>query len=164
MADNDIAARVVELLQKWQRLKKWGVAEKLPFTRETQKDLDKFFQDARDGKLNLSEIEGTTLDIRRLEGLAEDYDNAHGIAQPFKGAAPKTKYDAGEDNAAKPVVEAATDAKVIAKDFAKETGDVLAKGAKAVPWWAWLAGGTVLVTYILTQVATISRVVGGNRK
>lgn len=160
--------RAAELAAKYRKLKEWGVEKKLPFTKETQKDLDRFFNAARDGKLDVTEITAVTADVRRLEKYAEEFDAAKNVSDPFKQEKLRTTFDienaAEELKAAKKVSTKADNAKSFAQDFAREGKEALIVGAKAVPWWAWAAGGVALVTYVLAQLATVSSAFGRKRE
>lgn len=163
MLNEEGIKRVAELAGKWAKLRKWGIALKLPHTRDTQKDLDAFFQRGREtGNIDASEIVGITADIRRLEKYAEEYDQAHG--GDFRREPLKTTFDIETSDdavkAAKHVIESSNAVQAAAKDATKDAFGVLSDAAKNVPWWAYAAGGTLLATYILSQIATISRAFG----
>lgn len=157
---DEAIARAVELATRYVVLKRWGVREKLPHTKGTQDDLERFFRDAREGKLDVTEIVGVTADVRRLELLAEEYDASKNVPNAFK--APKgnvTPFDierAAEGlKAAKNVIEAKSEVQSLAKDAAADSFDTVKAMAKVVPTWAWLAGGAALAIYIVSQVATV---------
>ena len=160
-ASENTAARVVELFGRYERLKQWGVAAKLPHTRQTQKDLERFFREAREGKLDVSEIVAVTSDVRRLEKYASEKDPS------FVPGRMKTSFDIetaheGLQNA-KTVVEQSNAVQDAAKDAAKDGFALAADAAKVVPWWAWAGGGVIVVGYLLTQIATIAKLMRRGR-
>lgn len=158
---DEAIARVVELAKRWERLKRWGVNEKLPHTRNTQKDLERFFQDLRNAKgFDVSEVTSVTADVRRLEAYAEEHDAARNVPNPFKREALTTSFDIENADhtlkAAKKVVESSNAVQAAARDASKDAFALVKDAAKVVPWWAWLAGGGVVFLYVLGKVATIA--------
>ncbi len=155
MPSQEAYARVIELAKKWSALKKWGVAEKLPFTKDTQQDLDRFFTAARNNAadIDVSEITSVTADVRRLERYAEELDEAKKVAAPFVREPVKTTFDIERSDetlkTAKAIVDKADEGKAFVRDAVKE-----------VPAWAWVAGGLALGTFALSQLAAISQFFG----
>lgn len=168
MASEESAMRIAELMTKYQRLKQWGVWEKLPKTRETQKNLDKFFAAALNGEIDVSDVQGATIDVQKLETYAVEYDAAHRAAAPYLKENLRTSHDVENTDdslrVGKKVVDASNEARAVARDAAKDGFSLVKDAAKQVPWWGWAAGGTLVLTYLLSQIAAISRAFGGSSK
>lgn len=90
---DETIARVAELAEKYNKLKKWGIDKKLPFMKETIAVTDRFFEKARGGEVDVAEVTSVTSDIRKLEKYAEEYDVEKKVKEPFKQEKLKTSFD-----------------------------------------------------------------------
>jgi len=149
-ASPEAQARVDELRRRWGKLKEWGVAEKLKWTKETQSEIEKFFA-AWDKDPDPTQVSPTTADVRRLELEAADYDKQRAAAKPYQAQTIQTAYSLDQGSTVlkttTTIDEGAREAGAIAKDIAKETSALIDATAEAMPWWVW-AGLGVGVLYL----------------
>ena len=170
-APNDATiARVVELTGRWKKLESWGAMERLPWTKETQKDITAFLDKARTkGEIDPSLISSITVDVKRLELEAQEWAKKNGSA-PYTPQDSKTTHDIEKATsglaAAADVSELAKDvtkeAKEVVKDLAKGATEAITVGASAIPWWVWAVGGAAVLgvaAHAVSNAATAANVV-----
>ena len=155
------AERVDELKARYAKLKTWGVAEKVPWTKNTQAELDAFFAAWDAGKRDDTYVTSATADIRRLEKEAADIDAASQVKTKFVDPGPpQSKFDIEQANASREIAATVTAATQESKAFlgaaTRDAFGALREAGSVVPTWAWVLGGLALGYVVLDKASRLA--------
>ena len=87
---DEAKVRVQELRSRWEKLQAWGVAKKLPNTRQSQKFVVSFLAEW-ESTPQVDKISAATSDVTMMERYAEEYDRKRGGS--YTAASIATPYD-----------------------------------------------------------------------
>jgi len=158
---NQAEARAAELSNRYANLVKWGLRERLPFTKETQADVEKFLAAAAAGDIDPSLVSPTTIDVRRLELFAQEWDEQHKSKAPLEVKPSTTKFDIEEATAplkaASTVVAAADKVEQFAADAAKAGFQKLESAGSVIPGWVWVGVGVGMTAFVVSKLGDIAK-------